>query len=188
VLTAHCSLLTPSLPHSVLFGRVQAWMELPVAEALAFALLRRLSERGPSSSWVGRDWGSGRAFLRLTRTSPMLVCRANPPVWSCRVERLPAMQLDGRAKWRGDGIRSLGFQPPGAAGCYWRAEAQSRYHIARVKGSSQEGSEGSEASHGPRLQMFVRTEVCVGSLVAWTPCVTCPGRALAVPLPSGLFL
>jgi len=27
-----------------------------------------------------------------------MVCRANPPVWSCRVARLPAMQLDRSVK------------------------------------------------------------------------------------------
>jgi hypothetical protein len=121
LLTAH-SLTAHSLTPYSSAGSRHGWNSLLQKQKLS--LLRHLSERGPSSSWVGRDWGSGRAFLRLTRTSPMLVCRANPPVWSCRVERLPAMQLDGRAKWRGDGIRSLGFQPPGAAGCYWRAEVQ----------------------------------------------------------------
>lgn len=90
--------------------------------------LRHLSERGsggPVLVMGGSDWGSWREedFLRLTRTwgpgglrgpSSMLVCRANPPVWSCRVGRLPAMQLDGRQKWERGGIRSLVFQPPGS--------------------------------------------------------------------------
>jgi hypothetical protein len=87
--------------------------------------LRHLSEKrgsgGPVLVMGGSDWGSWREdFLRLTRTwgpggpSSMLVCRANPPVWSCRVGRLPAMQLDGRAKVERGGIRSLVFQPPGS--------------------------------------------------------------------------
>jgi hypothetical protein len=96
--------------------------------------LRHLSERG--SGGGGSDWGSWREedFLRLTRTwgpgglrgpSSMLVCRANPPVWSCRVGRLPAMQLDGRQKWRGAASVHWSSSHRGATANWLPAEAQS---------------------------------------------------------------
>jgi hypothetical protein len=77
------------------------------------------------------------------------------------------------------GIRSLVFQPPGS-NCQLAASRGAIMvvsHRGCERGRS--GQEGQEASHGPGLQMLVRTEVCVGSLVAWKPCVTCPGRALS---------
>jgi len=110
-------MLTHSLTRSLALRPAQAWMELPVAEALACGIWAK-----GALVMGGSDWGRWReeGFLRLTRTwgpggpSSMLVCRANPPVWSCRVGRLPAMQLDGRATVERGGIRSLVFQPPGS--------------------------------------------------------------------------
>ena len=122
----------PMLTHSLarsLFGQPRhGWNSLLQKLSLA------ASGRKGLWSWVaviGAVGGREEGFLRLTRTwgpggpSSMLVCRANPPVWSCRVGRLPAMQLDGRATVERGGIRSLVFQPPGSNLAATGAEAQS---------------------------------------------------------------
>jgi hypothetical protein len=112
--------------------------ELPIAEVF---LLAALAEMASNTAWmalalIGKP---SRYFLRpelLTK----LVCRANPPVWSCRVGRLPAMQLDGtvdssKESW----LHGPSFQPPRS---HWLLiEMQSWYHVDSGKRPSQDGSQ-----------------------------------------------
>jgi hypothetical protein len=48
----------------------------------------------PVVALIGASWSP---FSASERSSARLVCRGNPPVWSGRVGRLPAMQLDGKS-------------------------------------------------------------------------------------------
>ena len=86
-----------------------------------------------------------------------MVCRANPPVWSCRVARLPAMQLDRSVKK--DEFNCPSVVAPLMSN-WLLTDVQSWYHIDSGKGLSQERSHRSRLDRG---EMFVRA---VGSLVA----------------------